>query len=160
MKTERPDVTLTYKKVGDKYEWWMSTDTHKYPKGPGNYDTLHVGKGNDGIFTFAIKTKGIGFDPINPIEIKVNGEGQGSPDQFITKIVNGVLVVADPNTDRVATEYYYKLNFDNGTFLDPIISNGCCKTSDRSIQLLSAVGVVTVLAVATALASLYIAWFR
>lgn len=171
-KTEKPDVELSYKKENGNYEWRMKAGKGKPEKGPGNYEKLIVGPGDDGIFTFEIKTPKITFDPAKPIEFKLHSGGTDLSAQFMWKIVDETkLVVADPNSDSVLTEYYYQLNF-NGTEpgdpskpvkpLDPVIQNGCCKNraSGGGVQLLSATGLISVLVTAALLASLYIAYIR
>lgn len=166
MKTEKPDITLKYKDNAGKMEWTMQAGAGKPEKGPGNYDKLVVGQGDNGIFTFAIKTNGIKFDPANPIEIKLAGTGTDMSDQFMHKIVDEtVLIVADPNSDQVPTEYYYKLNFQGAGPLDPIITNGCCKTlvaptEPGGIQLMSIEGAIAVLLAAAVLAAVFTAVVR
>ena len=169
MKTEKPDVSLKYKdKNGDgQKEWHMQAGTGKPEKGPGAYDKLVIGQGDNGIFTFEIKTPGITFDPNNPIDFRLESGGTDMSDQFIEKIVDGKLIVADPNSDQVLTEYYYQLNFVGATPLDPIIQNGCCntriggtETGTGGTQLMSLTGAISVLLVAAVLAALFIAFTR
>jgi hypothetical protein len=142
----------------------------KGEKGPGQYDKLVVGPGDDGIFMFQIKTPGIKFNPDDPVTIKRQGPGKDLSKQFITKVIDeDTLVVADPNADQALAEYYYQLNFVSPTPpLDPIITNGCCKVNfagtgggTGGMQLMSVEGVLVVLAVATLLAILgNVVWRR
>ncbi len=149
MKTDKADVVLSYKEKDGKYEWYMATDPAKYPDGPGKYGKLTVDKGNDGVFTFAIKTKDINFDPTNPIQVSL-APGSSGPDnsqQFThTFLAPNKLQLSDGNIDSQATDYYYKLNFNNQSSLDPIIQNGCCRTNKQSDMAFLAIGAVAVLA--------------
>ena len=177
MKTEKPDVKLRYQEPqnGQPGKWHMNVG--KGEKGPGQYDDLVVGQGDDGIFVFQIQTPHIVFDPAKAIEIKLEGPGTDLSKQFFYKVEQGdKLIVADPNSDQVATKYYYKLNFlstqaskPNPEPLDPVITNGCCKSfvgtpvagpGTGGIQLMSATGLIVVLVVSLVLTSLYIAITR
>ena len=168
MKTVKEEVKLWYKDNAEGKKEWSMKPGQKPEAGPGNYEKLIVGKGDNGIFTFVIQTPKIAFHPDKPIEFRLEGSGTDLSDQFMHAIVDGTkLVVADPNSDSVLTEYYYKLNFvstnssDPITPLDPVIQNGCCKSPTRGgVQLVSATGLVSVLVTAAVLASLYIAYVR
>ena len=171
MKTEKADVTLKYTKptIGQSGKWRM--DIGKGEKEPGNYDKLVVGRGDDGIFVFEIKTSGVKFNATDPIDINLHKGEADMSGQFMWKVIDDdeVLIVADPNRDSEPAEYYYKLNFIGAPSLDPVITNGCCKSfvgtpvagpGPGGIQLMSATGAIVVLVVSLVLASLYIAITR
>ena len=160
MKTEKPDVLLWFKdRDNNGTKEWVMKVGQKGEQGPGQYDKLVVGQGDDGIFVFEIKSPGITFNPDDPIDIRLQAGGTDLSNQFISRIVNDKLVVADPNTDQEPAEYYYQLNFVAPTPpLDPIITNGCCKSFVSSggggdgMQLMSVTGALVILAVALVLA--------
>ena len=163
MKTDKPNITLTYDPTKAGGPWFTSNDPTKFPKPGSQTGKIKVAKGDDAEITFTIKTKDINFikdDAVTgkkPIEISL-APNQTEPDlstQF-TWIGGGTdtLTVTDPNDDQNLTEYYYKLNFDTVPSLDPIIQNGCCQRSDGGggFQLLSGSGLALVLLAAAAIA--------
>ena len=155
MKTDKPDITLTYDPTKAGGPWFTSKDPTKYPKPGSQTEKIKVAKGDDAVISFSIKTKDINFATDRPIEISL-APGQTGPDksnQFTwTPGGKDTLTVTDPNIDQNLTEYYYKLNFDNGTSLDPIIQNGCCQRDGGAFQMLSGSGLALALLAAAAIA--------
>ena len=129
---EKKYITLSYDAGRVDGPWFLSTSLVKPPKGKGDYETLKIVKGKPAELNFRIETNGIKFSVDNPIEISLiaNQDPPGDLSQFpLPKGGEDKLTVEDANTDQTPTDYYYKLNFDNGTSLDPIIQNGCCRMS-------------------------------
>lgn len=158
MKTDKPNITLTYDPTKAGGPWFTSNDPTKFPKPGSQTEKIKVKKGDDAEITFSIKTKEINFAKDRPpIEISL-APNQTEPDkssQFTwTEGGKDTLTVTDPNDDQNLTEYYYKLNFDNTTSLDPIIQNGCCQRADGGggFQLLSGSGLALALLAAAAIA--------
>lgn len=140
MKTDKYTITLTYDPTKAGGPWFSSDDPTKFPEPGSQTKKIKVAKGDDALITFTIKSKDINFATERPIEISL-APGQNGPDksnQFTwTPGGKDTLTVTDPNTDQNVTDYYYKLNFDNSTSLDPIIQNGCCQKTDGGGGFLS-----------------------
>lgn len=127
---EKKYITLSFDPDRPDGPWFMSTGALDKPKGHGKFDPIKVPKGKPAELIFKIQTKGIEFRKGEPIEISLipGQDPPGDVRQFTWPTdAKGTLVVKDANQDSEHTDYYYKLNFDNGTSLDPIIQNGCCK---------------------------------
>lgn len=130
MKTE--NISLTYGSDAFPNQWAMSVAPTEFPKGPGNYPKLKAKAGEADVYKFKIKTENIKFATDKAIEISLapGQSGPGDPGQFTwSGQGTDTLTVNNPNKDGAETNYYYKLNFDNSTSLDPIIQNGCCRVA-------------------------------
>ena len=149
MKTET--IHLSQQDVNGKKEWRMAVGATEPPKGPGNYSKLKVDKHDYGEFKFKIQGNDRKFKSDNPIEITVapGFPTPGDTAQFTWKLDRHQkeLVLTDPNRDPEPTDYYYKLNFDEGDPLDPIIQNGCCRTQvadSGGFRLTAEMGIIAV----------------
>lgn len=164
MKTD--NISLTYGPDGYPGQWWMSISPNQYGDGPGNYKKLKAKVGEADTYKFKIKTEKINFTKDKPIEISLapGQTGPGDPGQFTwTGEGTDTLTVTNPNKDSGSTDYYYKLNFDNGTSLDPIIQNGCCRMAPApgtGMSFLSDPGAIAIAAGAILIAVLIVMRLR
>jgi hypothetical protein len=155
---EQKLITLSYEPGKAGGPWFMSTKLSEHPKGKAEYGVLQFVKGQPGEMIFKIATKNIKFRDDDPIVITATSK-DGDITQFGKPPGGGdAIKVGNGNKDLVPTNYEYDLHFDNGTSLDPIIQNGCCRMSMVSDS--GAIHALLVAAVLIILGAARLRWAR
>jgi len=155
MPSQKETIKLTYEPSAG---YWMMGKGTEPLQGPPGYPKLDVPEDQVGKFTFVIQgTPGVKFDGSSPFGPK---KGKSNPNDFADQFLvipdqsGKKLTVIDLNENAsggtyAGGSYDYELRFDNGTTLDPIITNnGCCRLVSQSEMIAYGIAAVTLLAIA------------
>ena len=155
MPSQKETIKLTYEPSAG---YWMMGKGTAPLQGPQGYPTLEVPENHIGKFTFVIQgTPGVKFAGSSPFVPK---QGKSNPSDFADQFMvipdrsGKKLTVIDLNENANGGQYNggnydYELRFDNGTTLDPIITNnGCCRSFSQAETIAYGIAAVAVLALA------------
>lgn len=126
MKTEKPDMKVIATQKHGQIEWRLSVNGGM-AQGPGHYPSVSVGTGNDADLTFQIlNTSNITFAQQNPFLAQAGSSKPTGLDSQFTVTGQGTQKLTVHDSNQTSGDYYYVLNFSDGSTLDPIIKNGGC----------------------------------